>query len=422
MELVYTIGDLLVSYWKDILKIIVETFVIYLVVKFRYRSRKDIIIFPQNVIDKLVEEFDPDDLVKNVPSDVMLPSIYREGMLDLANFDVFELSMENKDEVIEVIRKYGVGTCGPRGFYGTLDIHLDLEETISKELDVEATIVYPNSFTAVCSIISCFCKQQDIVFYHEDSNEAILRGIGLSKSKSIEFGSVSDLEIKLGYFAGPKVRNFVIVEGLSRNTGNVVDIRTMLRLRDKYKFRIILDESYSIPLLNKRGVCGMNGISLREIDIVIGSLSAGFCSTGAFATGTYYTVDYQKLSGSSYCFSASMPGGMAKAGILNVKRDFDYEDLRDKIRQFHASFESKTYEIVSSLLSPVIIVAKKKEIRRPMSREVLLKEVLDIRNELFENGIIIGFNHNPYPSLRVCLKARMAEEEIARLVALLNKW
>jgi hypothetical protein len=25
------------------------------------------------------------------------------------------------------IRKYGVGSCGPRGFYGTIDVHLQLE-------------------------------------------------------------------------------------------------------------------------------------------------------------------------------------------------------------------------------------------------------------------------------------------------------
>ena len=25
--------------------------------------------------------------------------------------------------------KYGVGSCGPRGFYGTMDVHLQLEVT-----------------------------------------------------------------------------------------------------------------------------------------------------------------------------------------------------------------------------------------------------------------------------------------------------
>ena len=25
------------------------------------------------------------------------------------------------------VSKYGVGACGPRGFYGTIDVHLELE-------------------------------------------------------------------------------------------------------------------------------------------------------------------------------------------------------------------------------------------------------------------------------------------------------
>nr|AGE95553.1 serine palmitoyltransferase subunit 1 [Encephalitozoon cuniculi] len=422
MELVYVLSNLVTWYWRDILKIIIETLVIYLVVKFRYRSSKDIIVFPRNVIDRLVEEFDPDDLVKDVPSDVMLPGVYKEGATDLANFDVFGLSTENKKEVIDVIRKYGVGTCGPRGFYGTLDLHLDLEETITKELGAEASIVYPNSFTAINSIITCFCKQQDIVFYHEDSNEAILRGIELSRSKTIEFGSISDLEIKLEYFGNPNVRNFVVVEGLFRNTGRIIEIRRILELRNKYKFRIILDESYSIPLLDKRGVCGMEGIGIKEIDIVIGSLSGGLCSSGAFATGTHSTADYQKLSGSSYCFSASIPGAMVKAAILNIRREFDHEELRAKVSVFHANFKSKTYEIVSSVLSPIIIAAKRREVRRSMPKEILLKEILGIRNELLGDNVIVGFNHNPYPSLRICLKASMPEDQVARLGVLLNKW
>jgi serine palmitoyltransferase len=30
------------------------------------------------------------------------------------------------------IEKYGVGSCGPRGFYGTIDVHLELEERLAK--------------------------------------------------------------------------------------------------------------------------------------------------------------------------------------------------------------------------------------------------------------------------------------------------
>jgi len=42
-----------------------------------------------------------------------------------------------EDAATKALYKYGTGTCGPRGFYGTIDIHLDLENRIRKFLDSE---------------------------------------------------------------------------------------------------------------------------------------------------------------------------------------------------------------------------------------------------------------------------------------------
>lgn len=32
-----------------------------------------------------------------------------------------------QEECAATVGKYGVGSCGPRGFYGTIDVHLELE-------------------------------------------------------------------------------------------------------------------------------------------------------------------------------------------------------------------------------------------------------------------------------------------------------
>lgn len=38
--------------------------------------------------------------------------------------------------------KYGCGSCGPRGFYGTIDVHLELEERLTKHMGAQETIIY----------------------------------------------------------------------------------------------------------------------------------------------------------------------------------------------------------------------------------------------------------------------------------------
>lgn len=38
----------------------------------------------------------------------------------------------------KTIKKYGVGACGPRGFYGTIDVHLELEDRLARFMGTEA--------------------------------------------------------------------------------------------------------------------------------------------------------------------------------------------------------------------------------------------------------------------------------------------
>lgn len=57
----------------------------------------------------------------------------KEPVLNLASFDFLGMSLDNsiKDVAREALDFYGCGSCGPRGFYGTIDKHLDFEKEIS---------------------------------------------------------------------------------------------------------------------------------------------------------------------------------------------------------------------------------------------------------------------------------------------------
>ena len=57
-----------------------------------------------------------------------------EPVLNLSSFDFLGLSLDPriKEVAKEALEFYGVGSCGPRGFYGTIDQHLYFEQAISK--------------------------------------------------------------------------------------------------------------------------------------------------------------------------------------------------------------------------------------------------------------------------------------------------
>lgn len=65
-------------------------------------------------------------------------------VLNLSSFDFLGMSqsVDIKEKSTEALDKYGVGSCGPRGFYGTVDKHLEFESAIAKFMGTEVPLFY----------------------------------------------------------------------------------------------------------------------------------------------------------------------------------------------------------------------------------------------------------------------------------------
>lgn len=421
-----------------------EIVVLYILFKYRYKDRDVELVLNEELKQKLIEDFTPEELIDDKKyrddtrrkndafidqikiSDTNYDKINEEsefifGSLDFECADYNFYDFVTDPRVIETIREYGVGTCGPPGFYGTLDIHLELESKIAKILGNEAAILYSNSFTCVNSVITCFCRQFDIVFYDINCNEAIIRALGITKGSSISYINMEDLESKMK-FVEKKKRNFIVTEGIFRNTGKILNLPEIVRIKKKYKLRLILDESLSIPLLHQKGISGYYNM-YNEIDIIIGSLSHAYVGNGGFACGKNDIVDYQRLSAQSYCFSAAMPGFAAMNAICNLEKDISSVHLNRLTRYFKKIFTSDSYVISSEDDVPMIIITKKENLKNWQSYDtdelVYLRKTKKI---LEKDKIRIGIVENPYPSVRLNLKTKFKEKDVKYIVEKLMKY
>ncbi|KAL2542299.1 Long chain base biosynthesis protein 1 [Abeliophyllum distichum] len=68
-----------------------------------------------------------------------------------------------QESCTKAVEKYGVGSCGPRRFYGTIDVHLDCEARIAKFLGTSNSILYAYGLSTMFSIIPAFSKKDDII-------------------------------------------------------------------------------------------------------------------------------------------------------------------------------------------------------------------------------------------------------------------
>ncbi|KAI8037628.1 serine palmitoyltransferase 1 [Drosophila gunungcola] len=287
------------------------------------------------------------------------------------NYLGFLEDQEILEEACKSLRKYGVGSCGPRGFYGTMDVHLDLEDRIAKFMGLEEAIVYSYGFSTVASAIPAYAKRGDIIFVDEAVNFAIQKGLDASRSTIVFFkhNDVEDLERLLIEMEkrdqknpkkALKTRRFLVAEGIYMNTGEICPLPELVALRQKYKLRLFLDESISFGTMGQggRGVTEHFNVDRDEIDLISAGMEGSMATIGGFCVGSHFIAEHQRLSGLGYIFSASLPPMLTQAAISALDR-FEREpkifgQLQSKAKSLHQKFSRFTkLTLRGNELSPV---------------------------------------------------------------------
>lgn len=336
---------------------------------------------------ELLEEWTPEPLVPNyeVRESIINPRVIDGPVakyaivngvksLNLASYNFLNMvgNTEINESAIKSIQKYGVGSCGPRGFYGTIDVHLELEKRLAQYFSVEEGIIYSYGFSTIASAIPAYSKRGDIIFADEGVHFAIQKGILASRSdvRYFKHNDANDLErlckeqeaIDL---KNPKkakaTRRFLIIEGLYLNYGDLCPLPRMVDLKYIYKYRIFMDESVSFATIGKtgRGVTEYYNVPREKIDLISGSMEMSLGSVGGFCVGSSFVVQHQVLSGQGYCFSASLPPLLASAAIeaLNIieKKPLEiFSELEKKCKLVHQKLKALNNYTVSGIeISPV---------------------------------------------------------------------
>ncbi|ODV61164.1 serine C-palmitoyltransferase LCB1 [Ascoidea rubescens DSM 1968] len=310
-----------------------------------------------------------------------------ENVINLASNDFLNLNNNPylKSEAAKVIRSRGVGACGPPGFYGTQDIHVRLENDLADYFGAEKAIIYGQDFCTAESIIPVFLKRGDYCLVDSGVNLSIQKAVIISRCKAIWFNHndlnhlvqiLEDLKDDLANQKNPIPRKFIITEGLFANTGDFPDLPKLVQIKNDYKFRLFIDESFSIGVLGKsgKGLCEHFNVDRKNVEITTGSMANSFASAGGFCIGEKPMVFYQRIASSAYCFSAALPPYLARTTSCSMEViSKSYRDqinsnglkksivskLQANCQLFHNALSNNSnilnfFKIVSTKESPVI--------------------------------------------------------------------
>jgi len=290
------------------------------------------------------------------------------NFLGLANHEAM------KEEASRTIQKYAVGSCGPRGFYGTIDVHLNLEQKLGKVFseggDPVKAVIYADWLGVPSSVITAFAKKGDLVIADENIHWLFKQGILMSRVKAIYYRHndldhleeiLQEIQQKDNQDSHFQLnRRFIVTESVYENSGKILDLPRVMKLKNRYKYRLIVDDSNGLGTLDKKGIAGYYNIATSEIDVYCSSMDKSLGSIGGFVVGNDEITNRQTLYSFGYVFSASAPPFQVNCAALAL--DLNTRDLTarlsEKIKMFRQCLDDKLtkFKIISHPESPIIFL------------------------------------------------------------------
>ncbi|CAL9036898.1 unnamed protein product [Musa banksii] len=253
------------------------------------------------------------------------------------------------------------------------------------------SIIYSYGISTIFSVIPAFCKKGDMIAADEAVHWGVQNGLYLSSSTIVYFkhNDMTSLESTLdkltrGNKQAEKMRRYIVVEAVYQNSGQIAPLDEIVWLKEKYCFRVMLDESHSFGVLGNsgRGLAEYYGVSIDKIDIITAGMGNALATDGGFCTGSVRVVDHQRLSSSGYVFSASLPPYLASGAISAVNYLEDNPTFLTSLRSNIALLwkglsDVPGLTIASHPLSPIVFLKLKKSTGSSKSDLELLNNLAD---------------------------------------------
>jgi len=284
-----------------------------------------------------------------------------------------------KEAAKKAIDQYGTGCAGSRFLNGTLDIHIELEERLAKFTGKEGALCFSTGFQVNLGVVSVLTGRSDHLLLDELDHASIIEGSRLSFSRVLKFGhnDMKSLESKLKHCT-PDSLKLIVVDGIFSMEGDIVKLPEIVKLAEKYKATIMVDDAHSLGVIGVNGAGTASHFGLTDkVDLIMGTFSKSFASLGGFIASDKDTINFLKHSSRSLIFSASMTPS-STATVLAALDIMESEPERikhlwDVTNYAMKGFKSNGFDTGKSE-SPIIPLFIRDEMKALMLTKMLLED------------------------------------------------
>ena len=253
------------------------------------------------------------------------------------------LGLANNPEVREIdseaAQRFGSAhPMGARMMSGHTDLHEKLEKILADLVNKESSYVLNFGYQGILSTIDTLVSKNDVIVYDIDSHACIIDGVRLHLGKRFTYKHNDIESLEKNLIRACKVANktgggiLVISEGVFGMRGEQGKLKEIVKLKEKYKFRFLVDDAHGFGTLgrNGSGTGDEQGVQ-DEIDVYFATFAKSIASTGAFIAGSKEVIDFLKYNMRSQMFAKSLQSVLVYGIIKRVEMMKSRSEFKNKL-------------------------------------------------------------------------------------------
>lgn len=259
------------------------------------------------------------------------------------------LGLSGTEEVnqgaIDSVTQFGTSVSASRIVSGQKTIHVQLEKELSEYLGFEDVITFPGGHATNETVIGHLVSAGDLILHDSLAHNSIIQGAELSgaRRRAFEHNNWKQLDEILSEIRTEYRRVLIAIEGLYSMDGDYPNLPEFVRVKDKHKCWLYVDEAHSFGTLGDtgRGLAEVYGLERNQVEAWMGTFSKAFASCGGFVGANKQLVEFLRYTTPGYVFAAGMPPanvGAALAALRMIKK----EPERVRKLQENSSYFEKT--------------------------------------------------------------------------------
>jgi glycine C-acetyltransferase len=240
------------------------------------------------------------------------------------------LGLANHPEVrktdAEAAAQFGLALpMGARMMSGNSNYHEQLERELAAFEGKEDAVLLNFGYQGMVSIIDVLVSRHDVIVYDAESHACIIDGVRLHAGHRYVYkhNDLQDLEKQLQRATALIEKQgaggiLVITEGVFGMAGDQGKLKEIADLKDKYQFRMLVDDAHGFGTLGKTGAGAGEEQGVQDkIDLYFSTFAKSMASIGAFVAGDKEIIDYIRYNIRSQIFAKSLPMPLV---LGNLKR------------------------------------------------------------------------------------------------------